>query len=102
MSGIVTKGTTLEILNLTTSSSDDIQVGFTNTVNSVIIKARTGVDLQIRSSRNAPHYYTLPSGDSLQLDVRGSTKDGNINALNIWIRSTSATPVAEIIGIYGG
>ena len=102
MGTTVIKGTSIEILNLTTSSTDDIQVGFIHAVNTVLIKARTAVDLQVRSSRGNSFYYTIPSGGTLELDVEGNIKDGAVQAMNIWIRSTSATPVAEVIGLYGG
>ena len=102
MGATVIKGTTIEVKNLTLSSTADIQIGFIRPVNSVIIKARTAVDIQVRSSSSAVDYYTIPSGASLQLDVEGNIKDGAVQPTNIWLRSVSATPVAEIIGLYGG
>lgn len=102
MATIVSKGLAVEILNLTLSSTDDIQIGFTQPVNSCFIKCRTSVDIQVRTSRGAGNYYTIPSGQSLQLDLRGVEKDGAVSPLNVWLRSTSSTPVAEVLGIYGG
>ena len=105
MATTISKGRNIEILNLTLASDDDIQLGFVNAVNSVIIKARTGVDIQVRSSRGAGNYYTIPSGDSLTLDIISPVGFGEVGdtfAPNIWIRSVSATPTVEVIGIYGG
>lgn len=104
MAVITANGRNIEIQNLTLSSSSDIQVGFVNPCNTVIIKARTAVDIQIRDSRSAPNFYTLASGNTLTLNLVG--KDTNTSSVadpfNIWIRSVSATPVVEVIGIYGG
>lgn len=102
MATIVAGGRAIEVKNLTLSSTSDIQIGFINPCNSVIIKARTSVDIQIRASSGAVDYYTIPSGQSLKLDLVGNIKDGAVQPTNIWIRSVSATPVVEIIGLYGG
>ena len=101
MATTISKGTTAEILNLTLSSTDDIQIGFVNAVNAVIIKCRTAADIQIRTSRSAPHYYTLPSGGTLTLDVSTKFQDGVVKPTNLWLRSVSSTPVAEVMGLYG-
>lgn len=102
MATVISKGAAIEVLNLTLSSTDDIQIGFINSVNSCTIKARTAVDIQVRSSRSNPLYYTIPSGSSLTLDLRGIESGGVTQPFNVWIRSVSATPVVEIIGTYGG
>lgn len=102
MATIISKGQYIEVLNLTLSSTDDIQLGFINDINSCTIKARTAVDIQVRSSRANPNYYTIPSGGSLVLDLRGVNKDGVNQPLGVWIRSVSATPIVEVIGFYGG
>lgn len=101
MSTTITKGTTAEILNLTLSASADIQIGFVNAVNTVIIKARTAVDIQVRTSPSAPLYYTIASGSTLTLDVATKFQDGVVQPTNIWIRSVSANPVVEVIGLFG-
>ena len=101
MAHTVIKGRDVELLNLTLSSTDDIQIGFTKPVNTVIIKARTAVDIQLRTSRGAGNYYTIASGQVLQLDVQTTLKDNVVQACNLWIRSVSSTPVVEVIGIYG-
>lgn len=101
MATIVCGGTTAEILNLTLSPSADIQIGFTHACNTVIIKARTAVDIQIRTSPSAPNYFTLASGETLTLPMVGSTKDGAVQPTNIWVRSVGGTPIIEIIGLYG-
>jgi|ERR1035437_1122096 hypothetical protein len=102
MATLVTKGQNVEILNLTLSSTDDIQVGFINDINSIIIKARTAVDIQIRTTRNSNYYYTIPSGTSLEVDMTGVEISGGNRQISLWIRSLSATPVVEVIGTYGG
>lgn len=102
MPTLISKGRSIEVLNLTLSSTDDIQLGFVNDINAVIIKARTAVDIQVRSSRNSNSYYTIPSGSSLTLDLGVSVVQGVPTPYNIWIRSVSATPVVEVLGLYGG
>jgi hypothetical protein len=102
MSTIISSGRSVEILNLTLSSTNDIQVGFTKPVNTVILKARTAVDIQVRASNGAGNYYTIPSGSALTLYLSGVAKDGTVQPTNLWIRSVSATPVVEVIGVYGG
>lgn len=102
MPTLISKGRLIEVLNLTLSSTDDIQLGFVNDINSVTIKARTAVDIQVRASRANPNYYTIPSGGNLTLDLNGSNIQGVNQPLNVWIRSVSATPVVEVIGSYGG
>lgn len=101
MATIVAGGQFAEIQNYTLASGADVQVGFTHAVNTVIIKARTAVDIQIRTSPSAPFYYTIASGSVLTLQMVGSIKDGAVQPTNIWIRSVSSTPVAEVIGLYG-
>lgn len=101
MATTIAKGTIIEVKNLTLSATDDIQIGFIHPANSVIIKARTAVDIQVRGSSGAVDYYTIASGDTLQLDIEGNIKDGAVQPTNIWLRSVSGTPVAEIIGLYG-
>lgn len=101
MATLTTGGKLAEILNLTLSSTADIQVGFVNLCNTVIIKARTAVDIQVRTSPSAPNYFTIPAGSSLTFNMVGNTQGGSIQATNIWLRSTSSTPVAEVIGLYG-
>lgn len=104
MATLIAKGRNVEVLNLTLSSTDDIQIGFVNQVNAVLIKARTAVDIQVRSTRGAPSYFTIPSGSTLTLDLVDATTASNsaIQATNLWIRSVSATPVVEVLGFYGG
>lgn len=97
---ITAGGQYAEILNLTLSSTDDIQIGFVNPCNTVILKARTAVDIQIRTSRGAGLYYTIVSGSTLTLPMAGNAKDGAVQPTNIWVRSVSATPVVEVIGLY--
>ena len=80
----------------------DIQIGFTQPVNGVLIKCRTAVDIQVRTSPGAGDYYTIASGTTLVLDLVGDVKGQTVTPTNIWLRSVSATPVAEIIGLYGG
>ena len=101
MATIVTGGQYAEILNFTLSSSDDVQVGFTKACNTILIKARTAADIQVRTSRNANHYFTIPSGTTLTLQMVGKIENGVVQPTNIWLRSASATPVAEVIGLYG-
>lgn len=99
---IIGKGRNVEVLNLTLSSTDDIQLGFVNFVNAITIKARTAVDIQLRTTRAAPQYFTIPSGTILTLDLIDNVSTGGIQAPNLWIRSLSATPVVEVLGYYGG
>lgn len=60
--------------------------------------------MYVRSSRNSSDYFTVPAGQSLSLDIVGGEidEDGRVTATNIWLRAASGTPVAEIIGTYGG
>lgn len=102
MATIVASGTTIDVIDLILSSTDDIQVGFSTLVNTVIIKARTSVDMQVRQSRGASTYFTIPAGQSLALSLVGKSQDGASSPKNVWLRSTTGTPVAEILGIYGG
>lgn len=103
MATIISNGTLVEVLNLTLSASSDIQIGFTQPINRVIIKARTAVDIQVRTSPGAGNFFTVASGTSLTMDISGRiASDGTINPLNLWIRSVSATPIVEILGVYGG
>ena len=102
MATIISHGTKITIQDYTLSSTDDIQVGFAEPVNAIIIQARTAVDIQVRESRGISDYYTIKSGDVLTLQLRGQVKDGAVQPTNVWLRSASGTPVAEIIGLYGG
>ncbi len=101
MATLVAKGRKLELKNLPLTSSDDTQIGFSQPVNSVIIKCRTAADIYIRGSRGGASYYTLASGTTIQLDLVGDAKEGVIQPTNIWLRG-SGSVVAEVIGIYGG
>lgn len=101
MATLTASGKLAELLNLTLSTSD-IQIGFVNLCTTVMIKARTAVDIQVRTSPSAPNYFTIASGTTLTLSLTGNTQGGSIQPTNIWLRSLSGTPVAEIIGLYGG
>lgn len=106
MAQIVSHGTQTEVLNLTLSSTTDTQVGFTHVVHSVTIHCRTAVDLQLRTSANAPFYFTIPSATTFTIQIAGSESISGDPAtppsLPIWLRSASTSPVVEILGIYGG
>lgn len=102
MATVTTGGRYAKIVTLALTATDDTQVGFTESINTLIIKCRTGVDLQVRSSRNSPDYFTVPSGQSLTLDILGNINSlGVVDPLNIWIRSATGSIVAEVLALYG-
>lgn len=68
----------------------------------MLIQARTGVDIQVRTSPGAGNFYTLKSGAVLELGITDNVSLGVIQPQNVWIRSASSTPVVEVIGFYGG
>lgn len=102
MAVVTIGGTQPVVQTLTLSSGSDTQVGFFNNVNTVTIKARTAVDLQVRSSPNSSDYFTIPSGQSLSLDLMARVINGVTQPFNIWLRAATGSAVAEIIGLYGG
>lgn len=94
--GAVNGGTDFEIRNIEANNTTDTPIDFsTRIVNSVVIRCRTAVDLQIRKNQNDADYFTVPSGTTFTLNA-GSRK---INAF--YVRSASATPTVEVIGIIG-
>lgn len=102
MATITTAGSEVEVLNLTLSATVKHPVSFARAVNSFIIQARTGVDIQFFPSVNndntatpATTFFTIKSGTALQMDVTGSEKRRTVG----WLLSGSGTPVAEIVGI---
>lgn len=102
MATLINTGRNIEVQTRTLSATDDTQISFVNPCNAVFIKARTAVDIQIRSSRGNPSYFTLASGNTLNINLSGYTVASVTQPTNIWIRSVSATPVVEILGTYGG
>ena len=103
MATIISNGTKAEILNRNLTANDDTQIGFTQPVNSVTIKCRTSVDIQVRTTRGASDYYTIPSTQALTLYMSGDiNSSGVVQPLNLWLRSATGSVVAEIIGMYGG
>jgi len=102
MATITAKGRNISIINLTLSSTADTQIGFAQPVNAVSIRCRTAVDLQLRTTKSSPDYVTIPSGTTLTLDLVDNVQNADVQATNLWLRSASTSPVAEIIGYYGG
>lgn len=103
MATITGGGRAIEVKNLTISSSDDTQVGFIQPVNSIVLRCRTAnVDLQVRASRNASDFITIPAGSSMSIDIVGNAISGTTQPTNIWLRGSTGSPVIEILGIYGG
>lgn len=87
---IVEQGTTVNVLNLALTTTDQ-QVQFSTTVNVVKIRSRSGVALQVRLASAATNYLTIPAGEWLTLDVQ--------NRNPVWLRTESGTDTAEVIGL---
>lgn len=102
MAGVITGGNNIITKNLTVTATTDTQIGFNQPVNTVILKCRTGVDLQIRSSQGATEFFTLPSTQTLTLYLTAQGQENGVMLpTSIWVRSGTGTVVVEIIGIYG-
>lgn len=59
---------------------------------SFLIRCRSAIDLQFRKTANSAEFFTIPSGSTFTFDV----SPANSQQL-FFLRSASATPVAEII-----
>lgn len=97
MANSVNAGQDFEIRNITLNATTDTPIDFNNKfINSVMIRCRTSdIALYLRRSENSNDYFTIPANQTLTLDVaiRNQTQP-------FYLRSASATPVAEVIGAF--
>lgn len=91
----VMMGENLEILNLAVTDSADTPVTFTQNINNMLIRCRTAdLDLQFRTSSGATEYFTIPTGQSLTVEL------GSRTPIAGFVRSASGNADVEVLGMY--
>ena len=99
MATLTNSGQNYEVRNITLNSTTDTAIDFNQQVNSIVIKARTSVDVYIRRTSNDGNYFTIPAGSSLMLDV-SMTDNSQGGYISGWARSESGAPILEVIGSF--
>ena len=89
-------GIDFDIVNYSLTTEDTVIV-IDQTVNSVVIQARTSVDLQIRRSTADADFFTLKSGSSISMDIFKKLQGISTNV--VAIRTSSGITTLEIIYI---
>lgn len=92
MSTAVNSGREFRIWNFSVGTSGS-EIVLNQRVNSVTIKCRTNVDLELREGGGAGDYFTIPGGTSLELD----SLPQQLSSV-FYLTSTSGTVNVEIIG----
>jgi hypothetical protein len=94
MAASTNSGRDFEIRNITVNSSSDTPVDFNSKyINSVVLRARTNVDLYVRRNNGDADYFTVPAGNSFVIDVAIRRSDKAF-----FIRSASGNVVVEVLG----
>ena len=92
----INSGSTVEIQNLSLNASTDVAVTGVQEkkLNNILVRSRQEADIQVRATNNATNYFTIPSGQSLTMDM------GVRNDTPFYLRSATGIITAEVVITY--